>query len=153
MHRGWFVGGVLAILLGLGIAGPRIRADDLRPVPSPAPEPAPVVDNSVGPQVPFIPGDAVLAPGPPDGAPKHRSFREWASDCLHANVPILCWAHHNGLGCGNIVSEFNFVFGSCRTFYGEPCFTRPPPLPVPQGYGPGYGYGAGDAGKCPCRQD
>jgi hypothetical protein len=98
--------------------------------------------------VPFTPGDAVMVQ-----PPKHRSCRQCISDYLHANIPILCRAGHNTLGCGNFVSEFQFLFGSCRTFYGEPCFTRPGPVPMPPGYGPGYGYGQEDSGKCPCRQD
>jgi hypothetical protein len=40
-----------------------------------------------------------------------------------------CWAHHNTLGCSSLCSELTFVFGSCREFYGEPCFKGPPPPP------------------------
>src|SRR5262245_41656896 len=37
-----------------------------------------------------------------------------------------CNAHHTWFGCGSFRSEMTFIFGSCRTFFGEPCFPKPP---------------------------
>ena len=152
MHRSCVTCRILAVVLGLGITEGWAGADDLRLTPTPVPSTGPVLEQPIAPEVPFNPGDAVVPPGPPDGAAKHRSIRQCVSDYLHANIPILCRASRNGLGCGNFVSEFQFLFGSCRTFYGEPCFTRPQPSPVPAGYGFGNG-GQAESGKCPCRQD
>jgi hypothetical protein len=57
-----------------------------------------------------------------------------------------CWAHHNYNSCGSCRSEFNFVFGSCRTFFGEACVPDPPPGTFEPQYsqplfGPGRGPG------------
>jgi len=40
-----------------------------------------------------------------------------------------CWADFNGYSCGSLDSECKFIFGSCRTFFGEPCAPGPPPTP------------------------
>jgi hypothetical protein len=70
------------------------------------------------------------------------------------NIPGNCWASHNGVGCSSLGSTCTFMFGSCRQFFGEPCFNGPTPLPRVPGadYGPqGYGQqGYGQAG-CGCR--
>ncbi len=42
-----------------------------------------------------------------------------------------CYTTHNVPGCGSLHSELTFTFGSCRQFFGEPCFARPLPYPVP----------------------
>ncbi|MCI0379265.1 MAG: hypothetical protein L0215_16775 [Gemmataceae bacterium] len=42
---------------------------------------------------------------------------------------IGCYAHHNELGCGSFCSEMTFIFGSCRTFFGEQCIPNPPHFP------------------------
>ncbi|MCI0743461.1 MAG: hypothetical protein L0Y72_30915 [Gemmataceae bacterium] len=42
---------------------------------------------------------------------------------------IGCYAHHTELGCGSFCSEMTFIFGSCRTFYGEECIPNPPHFP------------------------
>ncbi len=47
-------------------------------------------------------------------------------DCL-TEQGLACQAHHNDLGCGSFQSEFNFIFGSCRTFCGQTCEPLPPP--------------------------
>jgi hypothetical protein len=44
---------------------------------------------------------------------------------------LCCWASFNGYGCSSLHAELAFVFGSCRTFYGEPCLKQPPPSPLP----------------------
>ena len=73
-------------------------------------------------------------------------------DPTNPNQPRVrcgCWATHNGYGCGSFRSNMVFIFGSCRSFYGEPC-RKGPASPYPPGYaaGPvgGSGYGAPDYG-------
>ena len=57
---------------------------------------------------------------------------------LKANKPLLykvfhplkgceCYTHNNSdYKCGSWRSEATFVFGGCRSFFGEPCFNGPP---------------------------
>jgi hypothetical protein len=66
-----------------------------------------------------------------------------------------CWASFNGYGCSSLHSELAFIFGSCRTFYSEPCLKGPPPSPLPPWAGqvqpgqPGSGQQAPE-GDCHC---
>jgi hypothetical protein len=47
---------------------------------------------------------------------------------LQGDHPIVgCWTHHNLFGCGSFRSETNFIFGSCRSFFGQACLKEPPP--------------------------
>jgi hypothetical protein len=55
------------------------------------------------------------------------------------NLGLGCWTHHDQFGCSSFWSEFRFVFGSCRSFFGEPCAQGPPRIPVPPGYVPPQG--------------
>jgi hypothetical protein len=50
--------------------------------------------------------------------------------CMAKIHSWCCWSHHNRLGCGSANSDLTFIFGSCRTFFGEPCLPGPPP-PLP----------------------
>jgi hypothetical protein len=55
---------------------------------------------------------------------RHKPLRDW----LHyRNQPCGCWATHDDLGCGSLKAECVFIFGSCRAFYGQPCWKGPPP--------------------------
>ena len=160
MQQGWFARAVLAIALGLGVMAGLIRADEALPLPSAAPPSAPVVmqHGPLGEPDYYVPQDAVLPEWRvvPQGPGHPSSFRERVRNCvtnfLAADVPAFCYAHHNSVGCGNFKSEFNFMFGSCRTFYGESCFRGPPPQPMPAGYwyGQGYLYGPAEQGGCRC---
>ena len=157
MRRSWILRVILAILLALGLMRGTIRADDPRPMPN-GPATAPIMEQPAPVQGPvFSSGDAILpeGPGAADDPGGPHSLRERIGahirKCLAANVPLFCWAHHNGLGCGNIDSECKFIFGSCRTFYGEPCFRGPPPPPVPPGYPYGVGAPGGPGGRGDCR--
>jgi hypothetical protein len=60
-----------------------------------------------------------------------------------------CWATHFGFGCGTFRSDMTFIFGSCRTFYGETCMKGPPP-PYPPGSGQGGSNSAARRG-CGCQ--
>src|SRR5262249_33718045 len=35
-----------------------------------------------------------------------------------------CGSDPYNVGCGSLKSEWIFLFGSCRTFYGEPCYRK-----------------------------
>jgi hypothetical protein len=48
--------------------------------------------------------------------------------CSHG---VGCWSHHDRPTCSSLRSELAFIFGSCRTFFGEPCMQGPPTIPVP----------------------
>jgi hypothetical protein len=37
-----------------------------------------------------------------------------------------CAGNHEWFGCGSCRSYTTFMFGSCRTFFGEPCFPKEP---------------------------
>jgi hypothetical protein len=38
-----------------------------------------------------------------------------------------CASHHNDLGCTSGMADCKFIFGSCRTFWSEPCPQGPSP--------------------------
>jgi hypothetical protein len=137
----------LAALLGCGAWAGLVRAD--------------------GPYPRTHPGAQELPPGVPplDNTPTHHPFIEWAKH----RRPAICWSSFNGFGCSSARSECAFFFGSCRTFFGEPCLAGPPPSALPpwsgqtppyvsidyivprSGLGSGLGSGSGP-GSCPfCR--
>jgi len=41
-----------------------------------------------------------------------------------------CDSDLNWYGCGGLKSLTDFYFGSCRTFFGEPCVPNPPRPPL-----------------------
>jgi len=145
-------GALLAIVLGLGSLAAVAGAQAPPPAPTPLPSPPPIVQPYESPLQPMVVPDAVadLTVAPLAESPRHpiRDVLHKPIDCIHRHIvnhPWYCWASHNSIGCGSLKAECNFIFGSCRTFYGEPCLKGPPPVPVP----PGYGYGYVPAG-CHC---
>jgi len=115
--------GLLAGALGLGVMAGMLRADGPPPVPGPA---------SSGPIVTYA-GPSVEYPsttsGPDDATGgRRRPIKDWVSSWG-------CWSHHNSLRCGSLRADWNFVFGSCRTFFGERCLKGPPTVAMPPGYG------------------
>jgi hypothetical protein len=62
-----------------------------------------------------------------DSSPSKRPIHDW----WHRGRPLGCWASFNGYGCSSLCSELAFIFGSCRTFYREPCLKGAPPSPLP----------------------
>jgi len=46
-------------------------------------------------------------------------------DALHRQG-YCCGQHHDWYGCGGWHAQCTFVFGSCRTFFGEPCLPKQP---------------------------
>jgi hypothetical protein len=87
----------------------------------------------------FPPGANELPPGHPpiDSSPSKWPLLDWA----RYHRPLCCWASFNGYGCSSLHSELGFVFGSCRTFFGEPCLKGPPPSPLPPWAGSVSTYG------------
>jgi hypothetical protein len=84
---------------------------------------------------PKTPANATeLPPGlpPVDSSPSKYPLYDWA----RYHRPLGCWASFNGYGCSSLHSELAFVFGSCRTFFGEPCLKGAPPSPLPPAGGP-----------------
>lgn len=60
---------------------------------------------------------------------KDQPVRDYARKCNFA-----CWTHHNQPpGCSSLVSELRFIFGSCRSWYGESCPNNAPSVPIPHG--------------------
>jgi hypothetical protein len=131
MSRSLLVRIVVASLIGWGLGASGARAQDYPPYPR-------------------TPSQATeLPPGypPVDSSPSKRPLRDWWRD----GRPLGCWSSFNGYGCSSLKSELDFIFGSCRTFYSEPCLKGAPPSALPpwatlgSGYYPGPGYGPGGA--------
>ncbi len=92
-------------------------------------------------QAPFPrtpPGANELPPGHPpvDNSPSKTPIL----DFLRFKRPLGCWSSFNGYGCGSLKADAAFIFGSCRTFYGEPCLKGAPPSPLPPWAGEESGY-------------
>jgi hypothetical protein len=97
---------------------------------------------NVAPPVPSAPWNFVTPPDP---------YLRWPGPIATCARKMGCWSHFNRWSCSSFKSECTFIFGSCRSFYGEPCMKAPPPTPVPPGVpvpgypvpgysGPGSGY-------------
>jgi hypothetical protein len=48
---------------------------------------------------------------------------------------LFCWSSHNCTTCSSFASDWHFLWGGCKDFFGEPCINGPPPIPVPPGWG------------------
>jgi len=126
-----FIRATLAALIGLGVTIGLARAQQPAPQPAANAEPWAVIEYGGG------------APPPPPPAlndevpafPRTGPVRDWFYDCAHKKG-VGCWSHHNYYGCSSWKSEGTFIFGSCRSFFGEPCLAGPPQPPYPPGYEP-----------------
>ena len=129
----------LAAVVGLGVTVSLAGAQQpmVQPVPQPAPKPAPSVEPweviETGGGAAQHPVAVQIDEVPP--FPRKGPVRDWFHDCMHG-IGVGCWSHHNYYGCSSWKSEFTFVFGSCRQFFGEPCLAGPPQPPYPPGYTP-----------------
>ncbi len=113
MHQS-FRRALLASILGLGVIAGLARADGHHQPPYYYYAQA------------YQPQALLVMPSPPPKFPwLHRTDAH----------PWSCWTHHNDLGCSSLKSTCAFMFGSCRTFFGEPCRRGPRPLPLPYDYG------------------
>ena len=165
--RNWLFYIRIAAVAAFGFFVGSLRADDGDGVPIPdqtgpviADPAGPVIADPAGPVIADPPGFAPYAEDPEHpgwvyvpAKPKHDGpVWNWLRGCC-------CWSHFKTYKCGTFKSEFTYVFGSCRSFFGDTCAKTPPPALIPVGYDPppGYGYstrgsgsGAG-AGGCGCR--
>ncbi len=127
MRRRNYLRAAVAALIGCGLAAGLARAGE--PAAPAAVEPWEVIERGSA--------QPVAAPEPPKNpAFTHKGpVRDYVHDCMH-KIGVGCWSHHNMYTCSSFHSEFTFVFGSCREFFGEPCLPGPPVPPMPPGYGP-----------------
>jgi hypothetical protein len=111
---------LMATALGLAVTSGLVRGDDR--------------------VVPVTPASGVVSeamPGPNEGVVTEKpSLMERLKPVaviqkVGTLLPPYCYAHFNDYSCGSLSSDINFMFGSCRTFYGERCLKGPPPYPVP----------------------
>ena len=143
MNR-WLLRVALAVVLGCG-AG---RASAQQPGPI-----QPVVHEMGQPQVRLAPQPAVAytaQSGAPCAAEQKPEQAQpgFCMRCLNS-IGLGCAANHDSPGCGSCYSHYIFVFGSCRQFFGEPCFPwGPDTLPGKFGTTGGAGGAGGAGGGC-----
>jgi hypothetical protein len=120
MPRGFLTRAALAVLLGCGVCTGKACASG----------------KDQYPRTP--PGATELPPGHPpvDSSPSRHPIWDKVCKCR----PLSCWASFNGYSCSSVRSETAFLFGSCRTFFGEPCLKGPPPSALPPWVGVESGY-------------
>src|SRR5262245_59666940 len=116
---------VFVTVLGWGLSTGLTRAQTLGPFPRTPPQ------------------AIELPPGVPpvDSSPSKRPFLDWCKK----GRPLGCWGSLNGYGCSSLHSELGFIFGSVRTYFGEPCLKGAPPSALPPWAGPVSGYGPNSA--------
>jgi hypothetical protein len=147
----------MAILIVTSLWVGSLQAQDAEALPAPAPEPdGTVVPAETGYAAPSYGGLGYAAVAPPyieppwvpvEPPPKHH----WNGPVCRCVRKLCCWSDINCYCCGSLKQEGDFIVGSCRTFYKEPCLPGPPPLLVPPGYEASYpGFYPGRAG-CGCR--
>ncbi len=149
MERGYWVRALLAFIVGASVWVGLVRAQE---PPGPI-QPVPTVPYAAQqPQPPSVP---VPATPPPFIVEFHPQFQGpvWVPPDLLVDQglvpqrrPLCCYATINSLGCGSWKADCTFAFGSCRKFYGEPCYPKPGRNPAAGGF---YGSGA-PAPACNC---
>jgi hypothetical protein len=153
----------LAVMAGFGFGASVVQAQ-VGVMVQPA-APGPVLAPQVYPPGAGLPGQlappSAFATAPATGAGDFST----AENNIYEPVPgrpirnafhrmgVCCWTHFNTFGCGSLHADWLFVFGSCRQFFGEPCYRGPPEPPLPPGYRQGQGDGQGDGQRgCACQQ-
>ena len=149
--------GLLAAVLVVGTS--RAQGVGGTQLPEPVPvAPAPVASTPI-PSTPIDPAPVAGAPLVPMPAPAQVPDGKWfpygpveiAATTVRPHTPVMdllrkcnigCYTTVHELGCGSFCSEANFIFGSCHSFYGEPCAVPPPRYPGQENYGQG-GCGCG----------
>jgi len=118
--------GVFVIATGLTLLAGAARAQ----------QPAPTI-SEFGP-------DPVLMPEPQGNVGRFKGYFQRHNCC--------CASHHNDLGCTSGNADCKFIFGSCRTFWMEPCpqGVSPYKLVPPQSTRPPSRWGG--QGGCPSCQ-
>ena len=101
----------LSLILAMGWWVQRLPAQTPTAPPPAVPEQAPCRGCALNSDAPA---------GPQAGTQKrfiHKALNHFG---------LGCWTTHNSPGCGSLYSNVRFVFGSCHSFYGEPCLAAPP---------------------------
>ena len=106
---------ILALVIGLGVVAGLVRGQDARPMP--------YANGSVPAANP--PVVAAMPYAPPVVYPEVQSKQPGMLEHLNRHG-LHCFATIGSLGCGSCKSECQFLFGSCRTFFGVPCVPQPP---------------------------
>lgn len=102
--------GVVALMTGLASAQSPVPLTVI--VPTSPPEPLLLLPSPLNNPLPPTPEPPLID----NAGTGVRGF-------LHRHG-LGCAGHHFWFGCGNLRSELTHIFGSCRTFYGEPCLPR-----------------------------
>jgi hypothetical protein len=129
MKRNWLRSVLLALALPACLSGRLARADEAVLPPAPA---AVVADAGVcdaadgGPRKHWYPGYLLLHPSERPSLVRYYQNQDW----------LCCKTTHNSLGCSSLKSECTFIFGSCRSFFGEPCYKGKQPPPGSTGAAP-----------------
>lgn len=108
--------GMLLALAALGLAG-WCQAQNAPIGPGPGIPAAPTAP----PPKPII---GYTGPAPTSAADlaKKGLLQRWFENCANNS----CQTHHNDYGCGSWKADTVFIFGSCRAFWGDPCYKGPP---------------------------
>jgi hypothetical protein len=81
-------------------------------------------------QAPLVPASQALDPAPITPLPALMQRPMGPGPKPHFPIAnrlgYLCGGDPEWFGCGNAVTQWRFVFGSCRTFFVEPCAPTPP---------------------------
>jgi hypothetical protein len=105
--------GLLTLLAGC------LHASQLaaQPPASGGPRAATPMPGAPMPGLVYVGEEVEVVSGPVRNRPTQRAFN---------NCGMCCASDFNQVGCGNFWSEVTFIFGSCRTFFGQPCVPNPP---------------------------
>lgn len=141
MRRSFWKAIVLASVLGMAVTIHTANADEVGKKPD-AVKPVPGV---------MVEAEPVMMDGVVQQKSRLGALKERVQTRRDSRIPIGCYGHFNDYSCNSFHSTMHFLFGSCRTFFGEACLKGPPPSPVP-GFDP-YALGLDRRnGRCPgCR--
>src|SRR2546421_337786 len=127
----------LAALIGLAWCAGTLRAQDPPPPVPTTTGPATVyghtiVEGTLVPQAVEPPaGGCGCGGGNGDDGAGEKKVNKGPVHTWLRKHGVGCYAHFNNYSCSSLKSEGAFLFGSCRTFFGEPCFLGPTPPPIP----------------------
>jgi hypothetical protein len=145
MNRLWRELALVAILAGL----PAVALAGQDPPSAALPPDKTVISGPGTPATLGAPIDApVEAPAQPDRPRlfETRPVKTYVHNYFQAHG-LYCYANMDSPTCTNVWTELRFVFGSCRSFFGEPCFN-----PRPDGFNGINGMnGNGGCGPGGCR--
>src|ERR1700722_3280890 len=116
MKKMWTVA-ALGLLLGVGLAAPQGRAD----------EPARVISANQNGIIAAPASDC----GCNQGAEPRKTLFQQMKGAFHSDpapkqvAGTLGCMPNSDISCGTWHQEYKFLFGSCRDFFGCPCFKTP----------------------------